>query len=299
MKTIFTLLTSLILGVAVLAADVKPKSMLTIKSSDRGSIKVVIDGRRFEPIGNYMRIQGITAGYHNVKIYRERNTGFFTIIGKRYEVVFSSSISIRPRSNVMISVDRFGRATVNESRMNGSYGRDDRGFGNQYDKGFGNSDDRGLGSADNSNWDNNQDFDFDRSRNQGDYDKARDGQWGNQGQDNHDGRLDNKDDRGYNDNGYNKAMSDFEFSRVLSSIEREWIESNKSKSASQIINTNYLTTAQVKQMLQLFSMENTKLDLAKQAYSKTVDQQNYFMINDVFSFNSSKDELARYIRSFR
>jgi len=299
MKTIFTLLTSLILSIAVSATDVKPKSVLTIKSADRGSIRVIIDGRRFEPNDNYLRIQSIGTGYHNIKIYRERNSGMFNIFGRMYEVVFSKSISIRPRTNVMIFVDRFGRATVNESRMNSWYGRDDRGFGKQYDKGFDNSDDRVLGSPDNSNWDSNHDFDFDRGRNQGDYDKTRDGQWGSQGQDNHDGRFDNKDDRGYNDNGYNKAMTDFEFSRVLTSMQKEWFETNKAKSATQVISTNYLTTAQVKQMLQLFSMESTKLDLARQAYGKTVDQQNYFMINDVFSFNSSKDELARYIRSFR
>ena len=92
-------------------------------------------------------------------------------------------------------------------------------------------------------------------------------------------------------------MNDFEFNRVLGSIGKEWFETNKEKSAIQIIHTNYFTACQVKQMLQLFSFDNNKLDLAKQAYSKTVDQKNYFMINDVFSFNSSKDELARYIRS--
>jgi len=284
MKTIFTLLSSLILSVAVLAADVRPKSMLTIKSIDRGDIRVVIDGRRFEPNDNFMRIPAINAGYHTVKIYRERNSGMFRIFGKMYEVVYSSSLVIRPRTSVLISVDRFGRATVNESRMNGGFGQGNRGFDGR--------------DGDARIWDRNHEFDFDGSRNQGDYDRNRDGgQWGNQSQDRHDGRIDNRNDRGYNDNIYSKAMSDFEFNRVLASIQKEWFENNKAKSASQIISANNFTTAQVKQMLQLFSMESTKLDLAKQAYSKTVDQNNYFMINDVFSFNSSKDELTRFIRS--
>jgi Domain of unknown function (DUF4476) len=306
MKTIFTLLASLILSAAVIAAGPYPKSVLTIKSVDRGSIRVIIDGRRFEPNDNYMRIQGMEAGYHNVKIYRERNNGFYTIFGHQYEVVFNNSISLRPRTNVMISVDRFGRTTVNESRANGWYGRDDRGYNGRDDRGFGSQNDKSFDNSDDRNWDANHDFNYDRSGNQSDYNKDRDVKFGDRGQNNNDGRFGDKGDRGYNDNSnmgnndnsYNRAMNDFEFNRVLASINKEWIETNKTKSATQIINTNYFTASQVKQMLQLFSFENTKLDLAKQAYSKTVDQKNYFMVNDVLSF-SSKDELARYIRSFR
>ena len=69
------------------------------------------------------------------------------------------------------------------------------------------------------------------------------------------------------------------------------------KSATQIINTNYLTSEQVKEMLQLFSLENNKLSLAELAYDRTVDKRSYFVVNDVFSYSSSKDELARYIRN--
>ena len=301
MKTIFTLLSSLILSVAVFAADVRPKSMLTIKSVDRGSIRVIIDGRRFEPNDNYLSIRNIQSGYHTVKIYREMNTGIFRIFGKAYEVVYSSSLNVKPNTSVMISVDRFGRAIVKQNRMNnGRFGQGGKGFGR---------DDRNFGDGDDRNWDSNHDFDFDRSKNMGDYDKDRDGridnggrndrngQYDGRGQDDHNWQNGDRDDRGYNDNSYNRAMSDFEFNRVLASIEDEWRENNKSKSASQVISTNYLTTAQVKEMLQLFSTESIKLELAKQAYSKTVDQKNYFIINEVFSFNSSKDELTRFIRS--
>lgn len=306
MKTIFTLLSSLILSVAVFAVPIdigiRPKSMLTIKSVDRGSIRVIIDGRRFEPNNNYLSIRNIQSGYHTVKVYREMNTGLFRIFGKMYEVVFTSSLNIRPNTSVMITVDRFGRTIVKQNRINnGRFGQGGRGFNGR--------DDRNFGDADNRNWDNNHDFDFDRSKNMGDYDKDRDGRIDNDGRNDRNGQYDgrgqndrnwqndDRDNRGYNDNGYNRAMSDFEFNRVLASIEKEWFENNKSKSATQVISTNYFTTAQVKEMLQLFSTENTKLELAKQAYSKTVDQKNYFIINDVFSFNSSKDELTRFIRS--
>lgn len=262
MKTIFTLLSSLIMSIAVMAApkdDARQQSMLTVQSADRGDIRVIVDGRRFEPNDNYLRIQSIESGYHDVKVYREKNSGLLTIFGKRYEVVFSKSIMIKPRTAITLNVDRFGSASVQEARMRGN-------------------------SRGGKNWDNNHDFRYDRGGDFGDYDNG------------HNGRVDDHEWKSPNGN-YSRAMSDFEFNRVLNSIEKEWFENNKAKSATQIIQTNFMTSSQVKQILQLFSQENTKLDLAKLAYKKTVDPKNYFLVNDAFRFNNSKDELARYIKS--
>ena len=71
MKKIFTLITSLTLALVVLAAE-RPKSTLTIKSADQSDIRVVIDGRRFEPYSSYMRIRDMQPGYHSIKVYRVR-----------------------------------------------------------------------------------------------------------------------------------------------------------------------------------------------------------------------------------
>lgn len=263
MKKFFTLFASSLFTLAVFAApaaDARPKSSLTIQSVERGDVRVVIDGRRFEPNDNYMRIQGIESGHHIIKIYRQKNNGLFNILGKRYEVVFSSSVNIRPRTETLIAVDRSGRTTVTDSRSAGwSNGRNDR------------------------RWDNDHDFQFDRGHNYGDYDNERDGQWG--GYDNH--------------YGYETSMNDRDFDRVLQSIEKEWLESNKLKSATQIVSTNRLSAAQVKDLVLLFDMESNKLTLAKQAYATTVDKRNYSTVYDAFSFNSSKDELARFIRTSR
>ena len=49
----------------------------------------------------------------------------------------------------------------------------------------------------------------------------------------------------------------------------------------------------------LFSFENNRLEIAKLAFRKTVDKQNYFMLNEALTFSSSKDELARFIRESR
>ena len=304
MKTIFTLLASLILSMSDFAAGAHPKSSLTIRSFDRGDIRVVIDGRRFEPNDNYVRIRSLDAGYHYVRIYREKSMGFIRIFGSRYEMVFNSSLAIRPFRDLMITIDRFGRTTVKENRSFGWYGHDDRGFGgngNRYEQSNGNKEDKyydkqndqgfnkhgekDFGDMDDRNWDNKHDFDFDRMSNYGDYNNGRDSRFG-------------KDDRDFNNNGYKMTMNEIEFGRVLDNIQKEWFEDNKMKSATQIINTNYFTSAQVKQMLQLFSFENNKLELAKLAYTKTVDKQNYQYVSDVLTFRNSKEELARYIRDY-
>ena len=263
MRTIFTLFASLLLSISLLAAPkgigTRLKSMLTVKSVDRGAIHVVVDGRRFEPNDNYMRIQGIESGSHNIKIYRERSASLFILSYKKYDVVFNNFITIRPNTNVMISVDRFGKATLIENRMDGW----------------------GMGRAE-KDWDRNHEFNYDRGINQGDFDKDRDGKFGDY----------------ETDYGYGQGMNDREFNSVLQQISKEWLETNKMKSATQIVTTNSLSSAQVKQMILLFNFESNKLELAKQAYQNTVDKKNYYMINDVFSFNGSKDELARYIRNF-
>ena len=58
-------------------------------------------------------------------------------------------------------------------------------------------------------------------------------------------------------------MSNFEFDRVINAIEKEWFENNKQKSATQIIQTNFMTSVQVKAIARLFTHDNIKLDLAK------------------------------------
>jgi hypothetical protein len=117
----------------------------------------------------------------------------------------------------------------------------------------------------------------------------------NNGRKNQGGKWDDYDAN----EGYIGGMSDREFNNVIQSIDKEWLETNKLKSASQVVKTNHLTTAQVKQMLLLFSFETNKLELAKQAYTNTVDKRNYSMVNDVFSYSASKKELDRYIRNNR
>jgi hypothetical protein len=101
----------------------------------------------------------------------------------------------------------------------------------------------------------------------------------------------------YGNNNYNQPMKDYDFNQLLQKIRSQWI--GKQSAAKDAINSNYFTTLQVRQVLQLFSSENDKLELAKLAYRNTVDQRSYTQLYDVFSYQSSKDELDQYIRNNR
>ena len=103
------------------------------------------------------------------------------------------------------------------------------------------------------------------------------------------------DDGGWN-NGYGNVMSSRDFEQVKEQIRKEWFENNRITSAKTIIDKNNFTAQQVKEMMMLFTFENNRLEVAKYAYRKTVDKQNYYQLNDALTFSSSKDDLARFIR---
>lgn len=100
---------------------------------------------------------------------------------------------------------------------------------------------------------------------------------------------------GYN-NGYGQAMNESDFNQVLQKIRNQWF--GKLGTARDAVTSNYLSTTQVRQVLQIFSAESDKLDLAKNAYKNTVDRQNFRQLYDQFSY-AGQSELDRYIRDFR
>ncbi|MCF8373738.1 MAG: DUF4476 domain-containing protein [Bacteroidales bacterium] len=89
------------------------------------------------------------------------------------------------------------------------------------------------------------------------------------------------------------------FQSAKSSIQSKSFEDSKMTLAKQIIRSNCLSVAQVKEIMLLFSFEDTRLDFAKFAYRYTCDIGNYFMVNDAFTFESTIEELDEYIQQQR
>lgn len=91
------------------------------------------------------------------------------------------------------------------------------------------------------------------------------------------------------------CMSGASFMQLKSSIAAKAFDSSRFEIAQQALSYNYFSAAQVAEVARLFSFESSRLEFAKLAFAKTVDKQNYFMVNDSFTFSSSVGELNEYI----
>lgn len=94
-------------------------------------------------------------------------------------------------------------------------------------------------------------------------------------------------------------MSSRDFDAARNSIRSQSFEDTKLSTAKNITDSNCLSAQQVKDICQLFSFEESKLDFAKFAYTRCTERNRYFIVNDVFSFSSSTEELNRFISGIR
>ena len=62
--------------------------------------------------------------------------------------------------------------------------------------------------------------------------------------------------------------------------------------------TYYFTVAQAKQLVQLVSSESNRLELAKSAYGNITDPENFNLMYDVLTSQSSKNELSSYVNTY-
>jgi hypothetical protein len=87
-----------------------------------------------------------------------------------------------------------------------------------------------------------------------------------------------------------------EFGSISSAICNRTFESDKLLVAKQAIGGKLLSADQVRRIMGLFTFESSKLEFAKWAYRNTWDPQNYYVVNDAFTFSSSIRDLDEFIR---
>jgi len=253
MKSIFTLLFTAALSLSIFAQPQSRGTKLTVSTTGNMPVRVMVDNNKYSSgNGQDVTVRNLTTGFHTVKIFiRRSGRGFGNGQGNNgyqngYQQVYSSQVYIKVNTHTDITVNRFGKAYVDEQQMgNGYYDEDDEDWG------------------DNGNWNGNGNGNGN-------------GNWG-----------------GYQQ----QAMDSKVFDQFKQTLRNEGFDDTRANLAKQTISANYFTVAQVKEILGLFSFESTKLSVAKYAYDYTIDKGSYFLVNDVFSFSSSKDELANYIRA--
>jgi len=96
------------------------------------------------------------------------------------------------------------------------------------------------------------------------------------------------------------AMSDASFNSLYQTIRQQWPVSTQMSSLTTAFNNNnnHFTVYQARQLIQLVSTENNRLQLAKLSYRSITDRNNFSQVYDLFSSQSSKDELVAYVNNY-
>jgi len=96
-------------------------------------------------------------------------------------------------------------------------------------------------------------------------------------------------------------MSNSDFSVLVLSIRSNFLQLLKVQAERDVFANpnNFFTSAQVKQLILLINAEPSRLELAKMSYKTVTDPENFTQINDLFQMQSSKDELAAYVKSYK
>ena len=89
-----------------------------------------------------------------------------------------------------------------------------------------------------------------------------------------------------------------DFAEAKRTIKSKGFDDTRMGIAKQIIQSNCMISSQVRDLVNLMSFDDTKLELAKFAYGYTYDIGNYFKVSQVLEFESSVDELNEYIANF-
>lgn len=259
MKAVFTILTATALTISSFAQQQFRTNKLTIDATGNTPIRVMVDGNRYSSNNG----QGITL--------KNLTIGYHTVkvFARRNGRGFNNNPGGNYGNNgsyqsiytaqILLKANTHTDITVNR-------------FGkvmvDEQPMGMGYSDDEDDDEwGDNGNWNNN-----------GNWNGNNNGNWNNNGQ---------------------QGMNERVFEQFKQTLRNESFENTRVTLAKQTISTNFFTALQVKDIVNLFSFESSKLDIAKYAYDFTVDKGSYFVINDAFSFSSSKDELNNYIRTKR
>lgn len=265
-----------ILAVFILSAVVsfaQGTATLRVSLTTNRMLAVSVDDRYYERRGTSLTIGDLPAGRHYLKVYNYR----ITRNGNgRANLVYSGYVNLSPNTFNNCVIDPFQRMMRMRTRPEG--GRDTR------------TDDRNRDYIDN-----------DRLEDRRDRDDVYEN-WNDNRTDRRDDNVRQNYDRRDRDNyEYNSpdpnAVSDQEITDLGNRVKDRITDTDKLKLMQSVLNGRTYYTNQLRSMFNWLNFESTKLDLAKWAYVQTIDKENYWKLEDVFSFSSSKDELSEYIQS--
>ena len=94
------------------------------------------------------------------------------------------------------------------------------------------------------------------------------------------------------------GMNSKDYEDAVKIISKENFDDKRLAAAQRIIEVNPMNADQIAGVCRLFNFEANKLEFAKFAYRYCVDPNRYFVLDEVFTFESSKEELHEFIRNW-
>ena len=90
-------------------------------------------------------------------------------------------------------------------------------------------------------------------------------------------------------------MNSGQFQNALRSVQDRSFADEQKTVMRQVLRNNCVSVAQVTQMLNAFSFEDDKLEMAKFAFQSTHDIGNFYQLNNAFKFSSSTEKLEAFL----
>lgn len=125
MRKIFTLFILIFLSAATFAFS-SNQGLLTISGRTQ-SMKVIIDNRQVNDRQRDEIRMDLRAGYHSIKIYKQSNRGYGNDRrqANSRQLIYSGNLFVKAGFHVDITINRFGKAFIDERRMTAAYNDDD------------------------------------------------------------------------------------------------------------------------------------------------------------------------------
>lgn len=95
-----------------------------------------------------------------------------------------------------------------------------------------------------------------------------------------------------------QVMTSEDFELALNYISKKVFDSDRLELAKEIVGKNCVSAKQIASVCKLFTYDSNRLEFAKFAYASCADKGMYFILDETFTFSSSRDELHDYIRRF-
>ncbi|GAA3937422.1 hypothetical protein GCM10022406_21900 [Hymenobacter algoricola] len=92
-----------------------------------------------------------------------------------------------------------------------------------------------------------------------------------------------------------RAMSPQDVEVLAQTLKRNSFDSNRLSIAKQALDQTYIQADDLKRLLAGFDFEASRVELAKYAYPRVADRQNFYRVYDAFDFQSSVQEVQRAV----